>query len=118
MRTYMFCPWLNNKMSLDERYCISAPNEDLDKPTFRADYSIFPRGGWVLCGWTGNQCFSKWTRKPVMQVDLSLHSAHLYMYICPHYENTPIQIYRKFHLQKLKKNQIKPLIFFIFLLKT
>ena len=24
-----------------------------------------------------------------------------------HYENTPIQIYRKFHFQKLKKNQIK-----------
>ena len=24
-----------------------------------------------------------------------------------HYENTPIQIYRKFHLQKLKKFQIK-----------
>ena len=24
-----------------------------------------------------------------------------------HYENTPIQIYRKFHLQKLKKIQIK-----------
>ena len=25
----------------------------------------------------------------------------------PHYENTPIQIYRKFHLQKLKNFQIK-----------
>ena len=24
-----------------------------------------------------------------------------------HYENTPIQIYRKFHLQKLKNTQIK-----------
>ena len=32
----------------------------------------------------------------------------------PHYENTPIQIYRKFHNQKLKKNQIKnPDIFHI-----
>ena len=35
-----------------------------------------------------------------------------------HYENTPIQIYRKFHLQKLNIFQIKTLIFFIFLLKT
>ena len=35
-----------------------------------------------------------------------------------HYENTPIQIYRKFHLQKIKNFQIKTLIFFIFLLKT
>ena len=36
-----------------------------------------------------------------------------------HYENTPIQIYRKFHLQKLKMFQIKKtLIFFIFLIKT
>ena len=29
-----------------------------------------------------------------------------------HYENTPIQICRKFHLQKLKSFQIKTLIFF------
>ena len=29
-----------------------------------------------------------------------------------------MQIYRKFHLQQLNKNQIKILIFFIFLLKT
>ena len=29
-----------------------------------------------------------------------------------HYENTPIQIYRKFHLQKLTNIQIKTLIFF------
>ena len=35
-----------------------------------------------------------------------------------HYENTPIQIYRKFHLQKLKNFKQKTLIFFIFLLKT
>ena len=35
-----------------------------------------------------------------------------------HYENTPNQIYRKFHLQKLKKIQIKTLVFFIFLLET
>ena len=36
----------------------------------------------------------------------------------PHYENSPIQIYRKFHLQKLKIFRWKTLIFFIFLLKT
>ena len=29
------------------------------------------------------------------------------MYTSSHYENMPIQMYRKFHLQKLKKNQIK-----------
>ena len=34
-----------------------------------------------------------------------------------HYENTPIQICRKFHLQKLKIFRQKTL-FFIFLLKT
>ena len=28
-----------------------------------------------------------------------------------HYENTPIQIYRKFHLQKLKIFRLKTLIF-------
>ena len=27
-----------------------------------------------------------------------------------HYENTPIQIYRKFHLQKLKKKSDKKLL--------
>ena len=35
-----------------------------------------------------------------------------------HYENMPIQIYRKFHLQKLKIFRQKSLIFFIFLLKN
>ena len=35
-----------------------------------------------------------------------------------HYENTPIQIYRKFHLQKLKNFGLKTLIVFIFLLKS
>ena len=35
-----------------------------------------------------------------------------------HYKNTPIQIYRKFHLQKLKIFRWKTLIFFIILLKT
>ena len=35
-----------------------------------------------------------------------------------HYENTPIQIYRKFHLQKLKIFRWKTLIFSLFLLKT
>ena len=34
------------------------------------------------------------------------------------YESTPIQKYRKFHLQKLKIFRLKTLIFFIFLLKT
>ena len=34
-----------------------------------------------------------------------------------HYENTPIQIYWNFHLQK-QKIWTKNLIFFIFLLKT
>ena len=44
-----------------------------------------------------------------------------FMFTCSkrqHYENMPIQIYRRFHLQKLKKIQIKTPIFFIFLLKT
>ena len=36
-----------------------------------------------------------------------------------HYENTPIQIYRKFHLKKNEIFQIKNShIFFVFLLKT
>ena len=29
-----------------------------------------------------------------------------------HYENTPIQIYRKFHLQKLRHIQIKKILIF------
>ena len=35
-----------------------------------------------------------------------------------HYENTPIQIYWKFHHQKTESFQLKILIFFLFLLKT
>ena len=35
-----------------------------------------------------------------------------------HYENTPIQIYWKFHHQKTPNFPIKILIFFTFLLKT
>ena len=35
-----------------------------------------------------------------------------------HYEDIPIQIYWKFYHQKMKKNQIKILIIFMFLLKT
>ena len=35
-----------------------------------------------------------------------------------HYENTPIQIYRKFHLQNTEYFEIIILIFFVFLLKT
>ena len=35
-----------------------------------------------------------------------------------HYENTPIQIYRKFYLQNQKFSDKKALIFFIFLLKN
>ena len=45
---------------------------------------------------------------------IALHSELLNM----HYENTPIQIYRKFHLQNLIIFSKKILIFFIFLLKT
>ena len=37
---------------------------------------------------------------------------------CFHHENTPIQIYWKFHHQKMKIFRYKILIFFIFLLKT
>ena len=48
---------------------------------------------------------------------LNIHKQHHFGETM-HYENTPIQIYRKFHLQKLKKVQIKTLIFFVFLLKT
>ena len=35
-----------------------------------------------------------------------------------HYKNSPIQVYRKFHLQKTENFQIKTLILFIFLLKN
>ena len=35
-----------------------------------------------------------------------------------HYENTPIQIYRTFHLKKIENFQTKTQIFLIFLLKT
>ena len=39
-------------------------------------------------------------------------------YLNIHYENKPIQIYRKLHLQNWKISDKKTLIFFIFLLKT
>ena len=39
-------------------------------------------------------------------------------YVFSHYENMPIQIYRKFYHQKMKIFRKKNLIFFIFLLKT
>ena len=76
------------------------------------------------------------------QVDLSLRWAHISegtlhvprpLSACPahpgshcvypkysdiHYENTPIEIYRKFHLQQTENFQVIILIFFIFLLKT
>ena len=42
----------------------------------------------------------------------------LYVSQIAHYENTLIQIYRKFHLQKTENFQIKTLISFTFLLKT
>ena len=46
------------------------------------------------------------------QADLSSPGAEA---ILNHYENMPIQIYRKFHLQKLKiSNKTKPLIFSYF----
>ena len=35
-----------------------------------------------------------------------------------HYENTPIQIYRTFHLKQNENFQIKPQILLIFLLET
>ena len=53
-----------------------------------------------------------------MQLAFYVRHAYLDRY-GPHYENTPIQIYRKFHLQKLKKYSDKKLwYFFIFLLET
>ena len=42
---------------------------------------------------------------------LNFHRAFRYIF-CLHYENTPIQIYRKFHLQKNENFQIKTPIFF------
>ena len=35
-----------------------------------------------------------------------------------HYDNSPIQVYRKFHLQKTENFQIKTMILFKILLKT
>ena len=34
------------------------------------------------------------------------------IWLLGHYENTPIQIYRKFHLQKTETFQVKKIIFF------
>ena len=41
-----------------------------------------------------------------------------FLKLMTHYENTPIQIYRKFYLQKLIFFKIKNSDIFIFLLKT
>ena len=53
------------------------------------------------------------------QIETFFGGEIFYIFECfrNHYENTPIQIYRKFHLQKPEKFQ-KKLIYFIFLLKT
>ena len=43
--------------------------------------------------------------KTDVQADLGLHFSHIVCHsdkIMSHYENMPFQIYRKFHLQKLK----------------
>ena len=49
----------------------------------------------------------------------SLQQFHCNVYdVSKHYKNSPIQIYRKFHLQKLKIFRWKNLMIFTFLLKT
>ena len=49
---------------------------------------------------------------------VSILKLHLTFGQTEHYENMPIQIYWKFHHQKMKIFRYKILIFFIFLLKT
>ena len=46
------------------------------------------------------------------------HMYHDSYLLVNHYENTPIQIYRKFLFQNFKIFRLKTVIFFIFLLKT
>ena len=54
----------------------------------------------------------------IVSIGDNLHEISNPIFWVKHYENTPIQIYRQFHLQKLKIFTQKTLIFFIFLLKT
>ena len=50
------------------------------------------------------QCFIRQWKK-LTYLETQLRTIHYAM--SPHYENTPIQIYRKFHVQKTEKFQIK-----------
>ena len=76
---------------------------------------------------------SFWTRFKTSLLIFSLYSEHISVVLYHvtgqihdeevlcfplHYENTPIQIYRTFHLEKNESFQIKTQIFLIFLLKT
>ena len=63
-------------------------------------------------------CVASWLHSTRRVFRVVLFVAFLFCLFDPHYENTPIQIDRKFHLQKLKIFRQKTLIFFQFLLKT
>ena len=60
------------------------------------------RGKWGIRGGKWGKGGGKWG----VPTPLSIPST-CDIVLREHYENTPIQIYRKFHLPKLKKNQIK-----------
>ena len=63
-----------------------------------------------------NPCVGRNERCPLaVETNLLVYfsiSPFLNIYFVKHYENTPIQIYRKFHHQKTENFQIKILIFF------
>ena len=63
--------------------------------------------------------YERWDNN-IANTEYSLYKVKYILFLdALHYENTPIQIYRKFHLQKTENFQIQKLwYFFIFLLKT
>ena len=81
---------------------------------FYACYALFYTCYALLC------CFSMLALLCFVSCLLCFVSCLLWFaLLCLNYENTPIQIYRKWHLKKKTENfQIKTLICFIFLLKT
>ena len=74
--------------------------------------------GYMITVKTYTSGWKYWSSKSLCYVSIYSTKHTINLPSAEHYENTPIQIYRKFHHQKNDNFQIKILIFFIFLLKT
>ena len=90
----LFCTLVSNTISVRhaKRGCIGYEDQGQDQPVQPSNLASLY---WILC---------RYKKMNIQPRRLSPDSIH--------YENTPIQIYRKFHLHKLKNFTLKTLIFF------